>query len=139
MLVFRSFVVGLLAACFALLVVRPSVDLRVHHDGAYEAPVWHEPGAYRLGPGAYAMAAPVAPAPLPPTIVDAAPGITPTQLALTIRLAPGEHITAIDDVAVNGELVAGMLLATRDLRSRQFIDVSVDGPAGERRVLVLLH
>jgi hypothetical protein len=127
MLVFRSFVVGLLAACFALLVVRPGFEVHVTHDAAYE-PLWHVDG----------LAAPP-PAPLVPTIIDAAPGISPTQLALSIHLAPGEHITAIDDMSVAGELGAGMLLATRDLRSRQFIDFSVSSPAGERRVLVLLH
>src|SRR5688572_15771471 len=42
----------------------------------------------------------------PPTIIDAAPGITHTQLADTIRLAPGEHIASIDDVNVGSDLSA---------------------------------
>lgn len=119
MLVFRSLSVGLLFACFALLVARPAVELRVSHESAGTALA--------------------DPAPPVPTIIDVAPGITAMQLATTIRLAPGEQIVAVDDIAVAGDLGAGMVLATRDLASRQFIDFSVAGPEGERRVLALLH
>ena len=121
MLVFRSFAIGLSAACFALLVMRPSVELRVT-----EVPV----------ESAQAQQAPL---PLLPTIVDAAPGITPAQLAMTIRLQPGEQITSVDDLAVTSDLGAGIVLASRDLAARRYIDLGVAGPAGERRVIVLLH
>ncbi len=122
MLVFRSVSVGLLFACFALLAARPAIELRVQHDT----------------PQAPAIAIP-APAPAVPTIIDVAPGVTAAQLAMAIQLAPGEQIMSVDDIAVSGTLGAGMLLASRDLRSRQFIDFTVDGPRGERRVLALLH
>lgn len=122
MLVFRSVSVGLLFACFALLVVRPAVHVRVAHEAVQPATI-----------------AIPEPAPIVPTIIDVAPGITAAQLATTIHLAPGEQIVAIDDIAVSGTLGAGMWLAARELRSRQFIDFTVDGPAGERRVLALLH
>jgi hypothetical protein len=123
MLVFRSLAIGLSAACFALLVMRPTVEMRV-----VEVPA-ATPAQPRL-----ARAAPVL-----PTIIDAAPGITTAQLAMTIRLQPGEQIVSLDDVAVTSDLSAGILLASRDLRARQYIDVGVAGPSGERRVLVLLH
>ena len=123
MLVFRSLAIGLSAACFALLVMRPTVEMRV-----VEVPA-AMPAQPRL-----ARAAPVL-----PTIIDAAPGITTAQLAMTIRLQPGEQIVSLDDVAVTSDLSAGILLASRDLRARQYIDVGVAGPSGERRVLVLLH
>jgi hypothetical protein len=123
MLVFRSFAIGLSAACFALLVMRPTVELRVA-----EAPLsTNDPQLVRTA------------APPLPTIIDAAPGITPAQLAMTIRLQPGEQIVALDDVAVTNDLSAGIVLASRDLRARHYIDVGVAGPDGERRVLVLLH
>jgi hypothetical protein len=124
MLVFRSFAIGLLAACFALLVMRPPI-VRV-----VQQPVWLPPTLRFERP------APEVPV---PTIIDAAPGISAAQLALTIRLAPGEHIAAIDDTRVAGEINAGLVLASRDLRSRQFIDFTVAGPRGDRRVLVLMH
>jgi hypothetical protein len=128
MLVFRSFAIGLSAACFALLVIRPTVELRVADA----------PPISTIGPQPYADHG-RATTPALPTIVDAAPGITPAQLALTIRLAPGEAITSVDDVAVSSNLGAGIVLASRELRAGHFIDLGVDGPAGPRRVLVLLH
>jgi len=126
MLVFRSFAIGLSAACFALLVMRPSTivlreSLHVDLPPSIEA----------------ARTVPLPPA--PPTIIDAAPGITAEQLALSIRLAPGEQIAWVDDAPVYCDLGAGLSLAQRDLRSHQFVDIGVSGPAGERRVLVLLH
>jgi hypothetical protein len=122
MVVFRSLSVGLLLACFTLLVARPAVELRVVQDSPQ--------------PATLALPEPALPT---PTIIDVAPGITAMQLAATIHLAPGEQIIAVDDVAVTSDLGAGLLLASRDLRSRQFIDFSVAGPEGERRVLALLH
>lgn len=124
MLVFRSFAIGLSAACFALLVMRPSVVLRV-----VEVPMASDAPAFEPAPRGETA----------PTLIDVAPGVTAEQLASAIRLAPGEHIVAVDDGAVSGDVGAGLALASRDLRSRQFIDFTVSGPAGERRVLALLH
>ena len=122
MLVFRSFAIGLLAACFALLVMRPEV--RVTHVVPTQVPTIAL-SQHRTDPA--------------PTIVDVAPGISAAQLALAIRLAPGEQITSVDDVAVSGNVGAGLMLASRTLRSGEYIDFSVAGPRGERRVLALLH
>jgi hypothetical protein len=130
MLVFRSFAIGLSAACFALLVMGPTVEI---HE-CFTGPTQPEAQLARAAQGQLAHAAPVL-----PTIIDAAPGITAAQLAMTIRLQPGEQIVSLDDVSVTSDLSAGILLASRDLRARQYIDVGVAGPSGERRVLVLLH
>ena len=116
MLLFRSLTLGLVAACFALLLARPTVELRMARE-------------------------PVRPS-IPtrsPTVIDVAAGVTNAQLASMIRLAPGEHVASIDDAAVVGDLGAGVALATVALRAGRFIDVGVAGPTGERRVLVLLH
>jgi hypothetical protein len=121
MVVFRSVTVGLLFACFALLLTR-STELLVIRESSQTPAL-----------------ASADPPPNVPTIIDVAPGITAAQLAMTIQLAPGEQITAVDDVAVAGNMGAGLLLASRSLRSGAFIDFSVDGPNGERRVLALLH
>src|SRR5688500_12630427 len=118
MLVFRSLAIGLLAACFALLLTRPRLDVRyvlLPVADYAKLPSFHAGPAYE-----------------PPTIIDAAPGITHAQLAETIRLAPGEHIAAIDDVRASNDLSAGMILAARTMRSGEFIHVAVSAPAGER-------
>lgn len=124
MLAFRSFAIGLTAACFALLVMRPAVVLRV-----VPVPLSTEASLVAHRPPPIAA----------PTIIDVAPGVTATQLASAIRLLPGERIIAVDDAAVSGDVGAGLVLATRALRSGQFIDFTVVGSAGERRVLALLH
>ncbi len=121
MVVFRSVTVGLLFACFALLLVRPSELVVVRETSQVPTLAIADPPRNV------------------PTIIDVAPGVTAAQLAMTIQLAPGEQITAVDDIAVAGNMGAGLLLASRSLRSGAFIDFSVDGPQGERRVLALLH
>jgi hypothetical protein len=76
---------------------------------------------------------------LPPSVIDVAPGVSASRLASLVRLEEGEHVTTIDDQAVNGDIDAGVRLAALDLRARRYIDLGVEGPRGARRVLVLLH
>jgi hypothetical protein len=109
MLVFRSLAVGLSAAFFALLVMRPSVVYV--HVPVIDTPVVEAP---RLAP---------------PTIVDVAPGVSLDQLPFVLTLAPDERITSVDSLE----------LARLDRHRNQFVDLTVSGAAGERRVLVLLH
>jgi hypothetical protein len=118
MLLFRSLAVGLLAACFCLLAIRPAYEVRVT--------------------GAPALV--VAPRPQPAaTIVDVAPGLGPEQIASLIALAPGERVVAVDDLHVTGDLDAGVMLANQAVGSQRYVDLEVAGAAGSRRVLVLLH
>lgn len=57
---------------------------------------------------------------LPPTIVDVSPLVAQDQLDALVRLRPGEHVIAMD-------------------APQHYVDVTVAGPFGERRVLVLMH
>ena len=134
MLLFRSFAIGLSAACFALLVLRPAVVVQVTRAAPPEQPL-----SLVVPPLPSFMAGPALSVADIPTIVDVAPGMSAAQIAATVRLQPGEQITSVDDAPVTSSLGAGLLLANRGLAPHQFIDFGVSGPAGERRVLVLLH
>jgi hypothetical protein len=122
MFVFRSLVVGLLGACFVLLVRRPPCELRIEPT--------RSPSASRVR---------VRPTRGLPIIIDIASGVPASALAALVHLGPGEHVIAVDDQTVSGDLEAGSLIAARASYPGTFIDLSVAGPAGERRVLVLLH
>ena len=117
MLVFRSLALGLLGACFLLLATRPT-DVRIERQ---LVPIQQ---------------------PVPPpsaTIIDVAHGVTASQLAQLVRLLPSEHVVAVDDRPVTGDLDAGAMIAANESTARQFVDLTVSGSSGERRVLVLLH
>ena len=57
---------------------------------------------------------------LPPTIVDVSPRVAENQLVGLVHLGPGEHITSLE-------------------APQRYVDVTVAGPLGERRVLLLVH
>jgi hypothetical protein len=117
MLLFRSLSIGLLGACVCLLAQRPIQ--RVEH-----VRVEHEREL---------VAVPRSPA---PTIIDVAPGLTATQIAQLVHLAPDERVTSVDDQPVTGNLDAGTVIEPHD---RHFVDLTVASRTGERRVLVLIH
>lgn len=117
MLAFRSLALGLLGACFLLLVTRPT-QLRIERE---LVPV--------------AQPAPHAAA----TIIDVAHGVSAPQITQLVRLDPDEHVVAVDDRPVVGDLDAGAMIAANDL-SKRYLDLTIGGGvSGERRVLVLLH
>lgn len=118
MLVFRSLALGLLGACFLLLAFRPAYEVRFVHQVMPAAEPTTE---------------------APATIVDVAPGLSAPQIASLIALGPDEHVVAVDDTHVTGSLGAGVLIASRDLQAQRYLDLEVEGPSGQRRVLVLLH
>ena len=121
MLLYRSVAVGLLGAACLLLATRPLIRTRIVHDGGREEIV------YRA-------------APAQAEIVDVAAGVAPAQLAPLVRLGPGEHVTAVDDRAVANDLDAGAALAQLAPRAPTFVDLTLaGGPAGSRRVVLLLH
>ncbi len=117
MFLFRSLAIGLLGACVVMLASRPAYEVRVV-------------AAARPPP----LAAPPSAA-----IVDVAAGVPAAQLPALIALAPGEHVVSIGDRAVVNDLDAGAALAAADTRPGGFLDLSIDGARGSRRVLVLLH
>ncbi len=118
MLLFRSLTIGLLGACVLLLA--------------------------RVGPSRTTIVTPPALAPassMPKaTIVDLAPGVSSGVVASLIRLAPGEHVVAVDDRAVKSDLDAGAAITGRPRGTGSFVDLEVAAPDGaHRRVLVLMH
>jgi hypothetical protein len=74
----------------------------------------------------------------PVNVLDVARGVPPAQIAALIQLGPGEHVAAVNDRVPASDLEAGALIASRSRRG-EFLDLTVASPAGERRVLVLLH
>jgi hypothetical protein len=115
MLLFRSLAIGLLGACCLLLAMRPPAETVERERIVYRA------------------AAPSA------TLIDVAAGVPPTQLGGLVKLQRDEHVTAIDDRPVSGDLDAGAVLAQLEARPA-FIDLEIDGGVvGHRRVVLLLH
>ena len=135
MLVYRllsSFAIGLTLGCLLLLAPArpmpvPNIEIELPPSIAFQPPAGAEAATARADGGSA------------PTIIDVAPGISAAQLALAIRIAPDEHVVGVDGVAVHSELGAGVRLASLDLRSPRFLDLQVRGPAGERRIVVLMH
>ncbi len=115
MFLFRSLAIGLLGACCLLLAMRPPARL-----------IEHERVVYR-------SAAPSA------TLIDVAAGLPAAQLGSLITLEREEHVTAIDDRPVLGDLDAGATLTQLDTRPA-FVDLEIaGGHGGQRRVVLLLH
>src|SRR5688572_357435 len=73
------------------------------------------------------------------TVVDVAHGVEPSDLSALVRLAHDERVIAVDDKPVANDLAAGAAIAERDLVSGNFLDLTVGGARGNRRVLVLMH
>jgi len=109
----RSFVFAMAGACFALALAypRPRVEREVVQ-----------------------VATPCQPT---ATIVDVAAGVSAAQLGALVYLAPGEHVISVDDRHVAGDLDAGAALA--QAQAPGYVDLTVEGAGGSRRVLVLLH
>jgi hypothetical protein len=115
MLLFRSISIGLLGACFLLLATHSST-VRVERE---LVPVMQ---------------------PRPPaaaTIIDVAPGLTPAQIIGLIRVDANEHIVAVDDRPMDNDVAVGAAIAST--HDKQYLDLTVGGLAGERRILVLMH
>jgi hypothetical protein len=110
----RSFVFAMVGACIAISL-------------AYPRPVRVERELVQVEPAC----------PQAATIVDVAPGVAGSQLGALVYLAPGEHVTAVGDRPVTGDLDAGAALASA--HAPGYVDLEVGGPSGARRVLVLLH
>ncbi|MDB4953878.1 MAG: hypothetical protein JWO36_1447 [Myxococcales bacterium] len=118
MLVFRSLALGLLGTCVMLLAVRPPYEVRITQQTVRAVP---------------------AQPPTSASIVDVAPSVSHVQVAALLHLAAGEHVLAIDDVAVRDDVEAGARLAGIAMGPNRFVDLTVAGLDGSRRVLVLFH
>jgi hypothetical protein len=80
------------------------------------------------------------------TVVDVARGVDAGTLASLVRLRADERVVAVDDQQVENDFAAGALIArrlpngaARDLASGKYLDLTVTGATGARRVLVLMH
>jgi S1-C subfamily serine protease len=87
-----------------------------------------------------------APAPAPAeavteaiTVVDVAHGVDAAALGSLVRLRADERVVAVDDRPVANDLAAGAAIATRALGTGTYLDLTVAGASGRRRVLVLMH
>lgn len=72
-------------------------------------------------------------------VVDVSPLVAASDIAALLHLRPGEHVTAVGDCAVQGDRDAAAWIAARPPRRGGFVDLTVSGAAGARRVLVLRH
>jgi len=152
MLLHRSFATGFCMACClgvlwqlrSLPLSEPSrpVEARAEAPAASSAAEREAPCALR-GPAV--------------NVVDvAAAAATPELVAQLIRVGEGEQVTAIDDRQLSSDLEAGAWLAARfqhaatdlaapllsprgPLARGDYIDVTIEGGACSRRVLVLFH
>ena len=123
MFLYRSLTVGLLGACCFMLARSGTRSIEIR----------------------------MAPLPTPPSIaaalatrpalqvIDVAANAAPDQVARLVTLAPGERIVAVDDAEVGEPVAAVLQLVTSASRGHDFVDVTVRGDAGERRVLLLRH
>jgi hypothetical protein len=121
MFLFRSLTIGLLGACVMLLA-------RVEPSTHTTTVVTQQAPERSAAVGSTA------------TIVDVAPGLSGTRVPSLIRLAPDEHVVAVDDRAVASNLEAGAAISALAPRAGSFVDLEVAADTGDRRrVLVLMH
>jgi|MudIll2142460700_1097286.scaffolds.fasta_scaffold02156_8 hypothetical protein len=73
------------------------------------------------------------------TVVDVARGVDAGTLGSLVRLRADERVIAVDDRAVENDFAAGAAIAERALGPGKFLDLTVAGASGSRRVLVLMH
>ena len=83
--------------------------------------------------------APIAATYQPVTVVDIARTVHPSDLSTHVRLRADERVVSVNDRPVANDLAAGAAIAEHSLAAGKFIDLTVSGADGSRRVLVLLH
>jgi hypothetical protein len=103
------------------------------------------PMALHCAPGGY-RAAPEEPPLLAPraamvSVVDVAAELPAAQVLAVLRLAGDERIVEIDDRAVDGSCEIEATLRHELTRGGRpsYLDLSIDGERGSRRLLVLRH
>jgi hypothetical protein len=116
MLLFRSLSLGLLGACLYFVVFPTSPAASPAPTIVYQTSAEPLPSAV--------------------TVLDVAPGIGNDDIATMIRLREGEHVVAVGERKVETDLAAGAAIRGT---VGDYLDLTVDGPHGERRVLVLRH
>lgn len=79
-----------------------------------------------------------------PTVIDVvASAATPDLIGRSLRLDDRERVTAVNEQTAANSVVAGMMivehLARRGANGGAYLDLTIAGPAHERRVLILFH
>jgi len=75
-------------------------------------------------------------------LVDVRRDIAPADVPGLLRLGMDEHVHAVDDQLVTDDTMARYLIresAGKFGADHRYIDVTIDGPHSERRILVLAH
>ena len=117
MLVSRTLQLGLIVFAVALLVGTIVEKARLSEHRAHVSPAAYEPV----------------------TVVDVARGVDAAALGSLVRLRADERVTAVDDRPVANDFAAGAALTERSLGPGKYVDLTVTGAQGSRRVLVLMH
>jgi hypothetical protein len=125
MLLFRSLTVGLLAACAYML-----ADLPAAHTHTIRTVQVTQP-AVRPHPNLNHNHDQV-------TVVDVAHGFAPANIHSLLLLQQGESVVAINDRRIAAVEVVTEIVDTVDFGAR-YLDLTVWGGHGTRRILVLLH
>jgi hypothetical protein len=71
-------------------------------------------------------------------IVDVAAGVAASEIPALLALRSDEHVAAVNEHVPASDLEAGAWIAAR-ASQHEYLDLTVASPAGERRVLILLH
>lgn len=79
-----------------------------------------------------------------PTVIDVvAAAATPDLIGRLLRLEDRERVTAVNEQTATNSVVAGMMiaehLAQRGANGGKYLDLTIAGPALDRRVLILFH
>nr|HEX4316995.1 hypothetical protein [Kofleriaceae bacterium] len=126
MMLYRSLVVGLLAACLVML-ARQRREIRVVHVPApgLAASLCAGPRVASIYPSLRPSHRPpmlrVPQVAVAPTLVDVSPLVPSSQLLSLVHLQPTEQIASVD------------------AHPGSYTDVTLRGARGERRVLLLVH
>ncbi len=138
---FRSFALGLLAACFVVIAMRPAVVIQVSPAAACSrsaAPpdrgavrsLRASAGRHVLWPRARGPSA---------TVIDAASAATPSDLVALLRLRSDERIATVDDQRTIDPRVALAEVASAAGAKGRYVDLTIASPAAERRVVLMIH
>src|SRR5688572_18017889 len=115
-MVSRLLTIGLCATCVALLARSPRVHVEV-----VQVPVAR---AERVAPSL--------------SVVDVAAEVAPSSIPALMRLGRGEWIRAINDQRPDDDVQAEHWISAA-ARPGGFLDLTIAGDAGDRRVLLLIH
>jgi|SRR5580698_4144913 hypothetical protein len=115
-MLYRSLVLGLVAACFVLTVRRDRVHVVRIHDPA--PPARAQPPVFIHEPPIVIHDAAPAPRDAPATLIDVSSAVPADRLMSLVTLSPTERIAAYED-------------------HHNYIDIQVHGLQGDRRVLML--